>query len=211
MNIQRGHRLNSLPFALDGRNHNEHTSGPSAAPKQMMISTKLVRLFTGAALALAIALPASGQVPGAPQQPDQVDQLTQLLGLSEDQQTKIRAVFDEISPKLEKLQLENVNLQQKLREQTGPDFDESEIRKTAAKLGEISGEMTALSAILQSKVEANFTEEQRQKLEDLQQQQQRPPQAQPQPQPEPQQSQGDGETDQHGRPADHSHHGHNHP
>ncbi|MEX2381427.1 MAG: Spy/CpxP family protein refolding chaperone [Opitutales bacterium] len=186
----------------------------------MMISTRLVRFFTVAALAIGMAAPASGQFPGTQEQPDQVDQLAQLLGLSEEQQTEIRTVIDEIGSKIEELQVKAQELQQELQEQVGPDFNEDEIRKTATKLGEATGEMTALSVILQSKVEAIFTEEQRETLKDLERQQQQAQQEQMQRQLQqqlqqqqlpPQQSQGSGGTDPYGRDAGDPHYGHDHP
>lgn len=179
----------------------------------MMTFKKLISSLSLAALTLGIAFPVSAQVPGAQQQPDQVDQLTQMLGLSEEQQTEIRSIFDEINPKLQELQLEARDLQQELQELGGPGFDEEKVRKTAAKLGELTGEMNALSIILQSRVEENFTEEQRQQLEDLQQQQQGGPQPQQQqgaPQPQ-QQPSTDGGPDQHGRGPGDEHYGHGHP
>lgn len=178
----------------------------------MNLFIKLTQFFAVAALATGTVLPASAQFPGAQEQPDQVDQLAQLLGLSDEQQTDIRAVIDDLSPKIDELQSELQGLHEELQEQSGPDFDEAEIRKTADKIGELTGEMTALSVILQSKVESEFTEEQRETLKNLEQQQQQPPQQQQQrPQGQAPQQPGGGEADQHGRNPGDPHYGHDHP
>lgn len=154
----------------------------------MKVYTKVLQVLAVAGLVTGFSLTTSAQAPGAPQaQPDEVDQLAQVLGLTDEQQIEIRSVIDDISPEIQKLQAEAQSVQQELREQAGPDFDEAEIRETAAKLGDITGEMTALTVILQSKVQQVFTEDQRQELEDLERQQQQQQQQQPeQPQsPEP--------------------------
>ena len=167
----------------------------------MILFKKFLQLLTLTALITGFALSASAQVPGSPQQPDQVDQLAQVLGLNIEQQTEIRAIFDKLTPQIEALQLKARTVNQEIQEQIGPDFDEAEIRKSAAKLGELSGELTALSAILQSEVEKRFTEEQRLRFMNLQGPQQQPVQ----------QSSGNGEMDEHGRSSDDSHYGHGHP
>lgn len=123
----------------------------------------ILKFFATALLALALAAPVSAQQ--APGQPDQVDQLTELVGLSEDQQTEIRAILEEMQAEIAALQLEARDMQQKLQDQAGPGFDEASIRKDAKKLGELTGEMTAMSVLLQSRVETVFTQEQRDELE----------------------------------------------
>lgn len=111
---------------------------------------------------------------GAPQQPqgDQVDQLAQALGLSEEQQSEIRALVEEMGDDIESRQGEAQRLQMELSELVGHEYDESEIRSKASRLGELTGEMTALSALLQSRVQAIFTPDQREELERQAQQQQ---------------------------------------
>jgi Spy/CpxP family protein refolding chaperone len=116
------------------------------------------------------ATPAGSNTAQAPA--DQISQLAEMVGLSEAQEAQIRRIVDEITPKLESLQTEAQVVQTDLTELAGPDFDEAAIRAKASELGDLQGEMTGLSIILQSKVDSVFTEEQRKKLEDMQRQQQ---------------------------------------
>lgn len=131
---------------------------------------KLKTLAT-ALLALLLAGPALAQQAGGGQ-PDQVDQLTRLVGLDENQQKKIREILEGSQAEIATLQMEARELQQTLQEQAGPDYDEASIRKNAERLGDLTGEMTAMSVLLQSKVESVFTPAQREELERKMQQQQ---------------------------------------
>ena len=56
-------------------------------------------------------------------------------------------------------------MQEDLQEQIKPDYDESAIRDNAAELGDVTGEIAALSALMQAKVDAVFTQEQRDELD----------------------------------------------
>lgn len=118
-------------------------------------------------IGLAVALPALAQQMPQAQSPadDQVAQLAEALGLSEQQQTDIRAVIEEYGPQIESLQERAQSVQMELSDKVGHDYDEAAIRSGATRLGELTGEMTALSLLLQSKVQALFTPEQRQQLE----------------------------------------------
>jgi len=120
----------------------------------------LIALLAG----LSLALPAMAQQPQSPAG-DQVAQLAEALDLSEQQQTDIRAVIDEYGPQIESLQERAQRAQMELSDKVGHDYDEAAIRAGATRLGELTGEMTALSLLLQSKVQALFTPEQRQQLE----------------------------------------------
>ncbi len=114
--------------------------------------------------AFVLAQPALAQMaPGGGG--DQVDQLAEAIGLTESQQSEVRAVIDDLGPQIEALQEQAEVVQAELRNQVGHDYDESAIRSGAARLGELTGEVTALSLLLQSKVQAVFTAEQRQELE----------------------------------------------
>jgi hypothetical protein len=123
-------------------------------------------------LSLGAVTQTFGQAPSAPvQQPDQISQLAQMVGLSETQETEIRSILAEIEPEIESLQTEAQAIQSELVELAGPDFDEDAIRSKAAEFGQVQGKMTAASIILQSKVDAVFTEDQRNQLKEMQRQQ----------------------------------------
>lgn len=133
------------------------------------------RLLSFLALSLGLAGQSLAQAPAAAapaQQPDQISQLAQMVGLSEAQEKDIRAIIAELEPLLESLQTKAQAVQTELVELAGPDFDEALIRAKAAELGDLEGEMTAASIILQSKIDAVFTAEQREQLEAMQRQQQ---------------------------------------
>lgn len=124
---------------------------------------KTFRLLA-AGLAMAMAFTAGAQQMGQ-QGGDQVDQLAKMIDLSDDQQEEIRGILDEMQGDIQDTQKQIQQLQQKLDGRVGPDYDEQAIRKDADKLGELTGEMTAESILLQSRVESVFTEKQRKELE----------------------------------------------
>jgi Spy/CpxP family protein refolding chaperone len=138
-----------------------------------------LKILSILALGLAAATPSFSQAPAAPtaptagaQAPDQISQLAQMVGLSEKQESDIRAIIAEIEPKIDELQTKARAVQMELVDLAGPEFDETAIRAKAAELGALEGQMTASSIILQSKVDAVFTKEQREQLEAMQRQQQ---------------------------------------
>ncbi len=135
------------------------------------MSIKLTRILATLVL-LAGYTTAMAQAPAAQQQGDQVDQLAQLLSLTDSQQTELRDIFGEFRPQIESLQADLQETQSELQSVAGADADEGAIREKAEEIGEMSGEMTALSAIMNSRIQGVFTEEQRQQLEDIQAQQQ---------------------------------------
>jgi hypothetical protein len=122
----------------------------------------LIRNF---ALAL-IAMTFAGFAMAQQQQPDQVSQIAELVGLSADQEAEIREIMQETQGELRELQAEATEVQQQLQDQIGPDYDEGQIRDDAARLGELNGEMTALSTLMQARIDSVFTEEQRNTLEE---------------------------------------------
>ncbi|MEQ6885603.1 hypothetical protein [Salicola sp. Rm-C-2C1-2] len=124
---------------------------------------KTFRLLA-AGLAMAMAFTAGAQQMGQ-QGGDQVDQLAKMVDLSDDQQEEIRGILDEMQGDIQDTQKEIQQLQKKLDGRVGPDYDEQAIREDAKKLGELTGEMTAESILLQSRVESVFTEKQRKELE----------------------------------------------
>ncbi len=163
-----------------------------------MLRRKITQLLTATILLMGSGPGAFAQAPGATPTMDQVDHLALYLELTDEQQKQVRAIFDAITPQMETLQLKARELHLKVRAASGPDYDEATIRKHAAKMGKLNGEMIALSAILQSKVEARLTETQRQTLHRLQ----NPAQMFPE---------GEGRQDRYGRSPGDPHYGHDHP
>lgn len=135
------------------------------------------KLLLTSLLALMLASPALAQQMqqpgGEPSADDQVDQLDQLVDLDDDQKTEIRQLLEEMQASIGEKEQEAQELQVQLSEQVGADYDEQTIRQDAERLGDLTGEMTADSILLQSKVEAVFTEEQRAKLDQQMEEQQR--------------------------------------
>lgn len=131
---------------------------------------KLVKLLGTAVIALGLSAPTVAQQSGG--QPDQVDQLAQMVGLNDDQQTEIRGILDEMQAEIQALNSQAQQLQQQIQGQIKPDYDEGEIRDTAEELGEVTGEIAALSTLMQAKVDGVFTEEQREQLNQRMQQMQ---------------------------------------
>ncbi|WP_228339865.1 Spy/CpxP family protein refolding chaperone [Marinobacter sp. F3R08] len=124
---------------------------------------KFAKLFGSALVALSIAVPAAAQQAGG--QPDQVAQLAQMVGLSEDQQTEIRGIIDEMQGEIGELREEARGLQQQMQGEIKADYDESAIRESAEELGDVTGEIAALSTLMQAKIDSVFTEEQRDELD----------------------------------------------
>lgn len=125
-----------------------------------------IRNFAVALIALTFAGFAAAQ------QQDQISQLAEMVGLSDEQQSEIRGIMEEAQAELQELQAEAREVQQELQAQIGPDYDESAIRDNAERLGELNGKMTAISTLMQARIDSVFTEEQRQTLEARMQQMQ---------------------------------------
>ncbi len=136
------------------------------------MSLKLTRILAGLVLIAGFTTAAVAQSPAA-QQGDQVDQLAKMLSLSDEQQQEIRSIFGEFRPQIQSLQQELQQAQSELQSVAGADADESTIREKASEIGDMSGEMTALSAIMNSRVQSVFTDEQRQQLQQIQAQRQK--------------------------------------
>lgn len=136
----------------------------------MQLSKFLVTLT----LTLGIIGAATAQQMPPPSQGDPIEQLDQLLDLEESQQQEIRRLMETAERELAPKEQEAQTLQANLAEQVGPDVDENAVRQDATRLGELTGEITAESILLQSRIEAVFTDDQRQRLDDAiaQQQQQ---------------------------------------
>jgi hypothetical protein len=137
---------------------------------------KLLKALGTALIAVSLSAPALAQQ--ADGQPDRIDQLAQMVGLNDEQQEQIRGVFDELQGQIVDLRQQAQTLQQQLQAEVKADFSEDAIREQAEELGDVTGEMAALSTLMQAKVESIFTEEQRnelkmqmQKMQQMQQQQ----------------------------------------
>jgi periplasmic protein CpxP/Spy len=122
-------------------------------------------------LTLALAAPAfaqqqmsqgQGQAPSAE---DQVNQLDELVDLDEGQEQELTTLLNDSQSRIEELQSEAQEVQSQLQESVGPDFDEATIRQDAERLGQLTGDMTAESVLMQSRIEATLTQEQRDELE----------------------------------------------
>ncbi len=131
---------------------------------------KLVKALGTALIAVTLSAPALAQQAG--DQADRIDQLAQMVGLSDKQQEQIRDVFDEMQGEIITLRQQAQTLQQELQAQIKPDYNENVIREHAEELGDVTGDMAALSTLMQAKVESIFTEEQRVELEKQMQQMQ---------------------------------------
>lgn len=122
-------------------------------------------------LTLGLAAPAlaqqqmpqgQGQTPTAA---DQVSQLDELVDLDEDQEQELETLLNDSQGRIQELQDEAREIQAQLQESIGPDFDEATIRQDAERLGQLTGDMTAESVLMQSRIEATLTQEQRDELE----------------------------------------------
>ena len=138
---------------------------------------KLVKALGTALISVSLSVPALAQQANEPL--DRIDQLAQMVGLNDEQQEQIRGVFDELQGQIVDLRQQAQTLQQKLQAEVKEDFNEDAIREHAEELGDVTGEMAALSTLMQAKVESIFTDEQRtelkmqmQKMQQMQQQRQ---------------------------------------
>lgn len=125
---------------------------------------KIMKGLSIAVLALGLNAIALAQQPG-PGQADQVDQLDQLVSLSDSQKEDIRGMMQESEAKVMKLRMEAQDTQQQLASLIKPGFDEDAIRESAERLGKVTGDVTAESALLQARIQDTLTGEQRATLE----------------------------------------------
>src|SRR5690554_7023314 len=129
---------------------------------------KLAKLFGTALVALSLSAPVLAQQAGG--QPDQVDQLAQMVGLSEDQQKEIRGILEKMQGEIGTLREEARALQEQMQSEIKADYDEGAIREHGEDLGDVTGEIAVLSALMQAKVDSVFTQEQRDELDKQMQQ-----------------------------------------
>lgn len=123
---------------------------------------KLQHLLGVALLSLSLSFPVLAE---AQPEPDQVERLATLVELSDDQKARIREILADMQGQIRDLRVEARTLQQKLQDHIRPDYDEAAIRADAEKLGDLSGEISALSTLLQARVDSVFTQEQRDELD----------------------------------------------
>lgn len=135
-----------------------------------MTSLKQMSLMVLLALGLSATATAQQAAPGQ-QQGDQVDQLDRMVDLNDDQKQELRELIKDSEGKITEMRKEAQQLQQALSDQIGPDYDEGEIRDNAEELGELTGDVTAESVLLQARIQDTLTEEQRATLEKRAQQQ----------------------------------------
>ena len=135
-----------------------------------MTSLKQMSLMVLLALGLSATATAQQAAPGQ-QQGDQVDQLDRMVDLNDDQKQELREMIKDSEGKITEMRQEAQQLQQALSDQIGPDYDEGEIRDNAEELGELTGDVTAESVLLQARIQDTLTEEQRATLEKRAQQQ----------------------------------------
>lgn len=131
---------------------------------------KLAKFVGTALVALSLSAPALAQQAGAPQQRDQVTQLAEMVGLSDDQQNEIRGILNEMQAEIAPLREEARSLQEQMQNEIKADYDEDAIRDQAEDLGDVTGEIAALSTLMQAKVDSVFTQAQRDELEKKMQQ-----------------------------------------
>jgi uncharacterized membrane protein len=126
-------------------------------------------LVVAGALTLALAAPAiAQQMPqGVPSAEQQVAQLDQLVELDAGQEQELVSLLTQGQERLQSLQAEAQGVQMQIHEQIGPEFDEAAIRRDAERLGQLTGDMTAESALMQARIQDTLTQEQRDELERL--------------------------------------------
>ncbi|MBB5322719.1 Spy/CpxP family protein refolding chaperone [Marinobacter oulmenensis] len=154
---------------------------------------QLKKIIGSFLVATTLSLPAFAQQATQGGQPDQVSQLAQMVGLSDDQQEEIRGIVDEMQGEIGELRQEAQSLQQDLQGEIKADYDEDAIRDTAEELGNVTGEIAALSALMQAKVDSVFTKEQRDELDRRMEQMQKQRQMMQQQQRQMMQQQGQGQ------------------
>ncbi|WP_148254162.1 Spy/CpxP family protein refolding chaperone [Aidingimonas lacisalsi] len=133
---------------------------------------KVAKLFAPALAAMMISAPAmaqqmgGGQQMGAPSVDDQVSQIDEMVDLDAGQEEEMRSLMNEMQNGMSEKRQEIQALQQQLSEHVGPDYDEAAIRADSQKLGDMTADMMAERLLMQSKMEAVFTQEQRDTLDE---------------------------------------------
>lgn len=133
-----------------------------------------VSLLTLAMAAPALAQQQMPQGQGqAPTAADQVSQLDDLVDLDDGQEEELETLLNDSQNRIKELQEDAREVQAQLEGSIGADFDEASIRQDAERLGQLTGDMMAESVLMQSRIEATLTQEQRDELERQMQAQQK--------------------------------------
>ena len=125
-----------------------------------------------AAVTILWSLSLSAQSMPQAQPREQVKQLDEAVQLDKEQERNIEKLLTDSRQKTDDIYGRLQALKMELGREIGPDFDEKAIRKKSKALGELSGELTAETALLQARIQDALTDEQRQTL--LQRAQQMP-------------------------------------
>ena len=141
---------------------------PFAKPLALMVTKTVALTFALATPALAQQMP-QGAPPSAQ---EQVAQLDEMVGLETHQQQELVALLTDSQERIQSLEAEAQSAQMQIHEQIGPGYDEATIRRDAERLGQLTGDMTAESALMQARIQSTLTQAQRDELERLAQQQQ---------------------------------------
>lgn len=121
------------------------------------------RLFIATITVLcSFSLSAQGMPQTQPR--DQVKQLDEAVQLDKAQERDIEKLLTDSREKTDRIYARLQALKMELGREIGPDFDEKAIRDKSKALGELSGELTAETALLQARIQDALTDEQRQTL-----------------------------------------------
>ena len=126
---------------------------------------KLAKYAAMMVLAVGLSSTAFAQPPVAGQAGDQVDQLDQLVDLTDTQKKNIRGMMHDTQSEITELNRQAQESQRKLVASIKPDFDEGDIRDNAEEFGELTGKITAETALLQARIQKELTAEQRATLQ----------------------------------------------
>lgn len=126
---------------------------------------KIMKYASIIALVVGLSSTAFAQQPMAGGQGDQVDRLDQMVNLTDTQKKDLRSMMKDSQSKIVKLKTQAQDVQKKLVASIKPDFDEDDIRDNSSKLGGLTGDITAETALLQARIQKELTAEQRDTLE----------------------------------------------
>lgn len=126
---------------------------------------KIIKYVSMIVLAVGLSSTAFAQQPMAGSHGDQVDRLDQMVNLTDTQKKDLRSMMKDSQSKIVKLKMQARDVQHKLVASIKPDFDEDDIRDDSSKLGDLTGKITAETALLQARIQKELTAKQRTTLE----------------------------------------------